>query len=137
MHQDPEHEDYDDDDYNYYPEYNDYGYPSSYSKKFNIDWAAWDKWLADTIKEIVNEEDNVWLFGNYKNKSKKHNINSKKLSDKYFMYLGNNQYDETIWKTKYFISDKIDTQYKNHISSRPGYFLKQPYYYKGMFDNLN
>ena len=136
MHQDPEHEDYDDDEYNYYPEYNDYGYPS-YSKKFNIDWSAWEKWLADAIKEIVNEEDNVWLFGNYKNPSKKNNTNNKKLSDKYFMYLGSNHYDEAIWKTKYFISDKINSQYKNHLSSHAGYFLKQPHYYKGMFDNLN
>lgn len=133
MHQDPEHEDYDDDEYNYYPEYSDYGY----SKQFKFDWSAWEKWLSDSIKEIVKEDDNMWIFGNYQTPSNKSNSNTKKLSDKYFMYLGNNQYDESIWKAKYFISDKINRQYQNHISSRPGYFLKQPYYYKGMFDNLN
>ena len=113
MHQDPEHEDYDDDDYNYYPEYNDFGYPYS-AKNFKFDWTAWEQWLAGTIKEIVNEDDNVWLFGDYKSPYKKSNTGSNKLSDKYFMYLGNNHHDETIWKIKYFISDKINTQYKNH-----------------------
>lgn len=136
MHQDPEHNDYDDDDYNYYPQYNDYGYPS-YSKNFKFDWAAWEKWLADAIKEIVNEDDNVWLFGNYQAPPKKNKANINKLSDKYFMYLGNNQYDESVWKAKYFISDQLDTQYKNHIASNAAHFLQQPDYYKGMFENLN
>ncbi|NDB56168.1 hypothetical protein EB169_10110 [archaeon] len=136
MHQDPEHNDYDDDDYNYYPQYNDYGYPS-YSKNFKFDWTAWEKWLADAIKEIVNENDNVWLFGNYKAPPKKNKANIKKLSDKYFMYLGKNQYDESVWKAKYFISDQLDTQYKNHIASNAAHFLQQPDYYKGMFENLN
>jgi len=135
MHQDPEHSDYDDDDYNYYPEYNDYGYP--YSKKFDLNWAAWEEWLSDAIKEIANEKDNVWLFGGYKPLSKKGNSTSKKLDDKYFMYLGNNQYDEAIWKTKYFNINKLELQYKNQLASYPGYFLSQPQYYKGLFENLN
>ena len=135
MHQDPEHSDYDDDDYNYYPEYNNYGYP--YSKKFDLNWAAWEEWLSDAIKEIANEKDNVWLFGGYKPLSKKGNPTSKKLDDKYFMYLGNNQYDEAVWKTKYFDINKLELQYKNHLASNASYFLKQPMYYRGMFDNLN
>ena len=53
MHQDPEHSDYDDDEYNYYPQYNDYGYP----KEFAINWAAWEEWLSDAIKDIVNEKE--------------------------------------------------------------------------------
>lgn len=133
MYEDPEHEDYDDDEYNYYPEYNNYGYPS-YSKNFNIDWAAWEKWLADTIKEIVNEDDNVWLLGNYKSPNKNTN---KKLNDKYFMYLGSNANDEAVWKSKYFINKTIDRKYKNHISQHAVYFLNQPSYYKGLFDILN
>ena len=136
MHQDPEHEDYDDDEYNYYPEYNEYGYPIN-SKKFNVDWAAWEKWLSDALEEIVQENPNIWSFGYSKKFSASDSLSKGALSDKYFMYLGNNQHDETIWKIKYFISDKINTQYKNHISSHAGYFLQQPYYYKGMFDNLN
>ena len=57
--------------------------------------------------------------------------------DKYFMYLGSNHFQEPIWKARYFINNKLDTAYKNHIVSHAAYFLKQPLYYKGMFDNLN
>lgn len=127
MHQDPEHNDYDDDDYNYYPEYNEYGFP--YSKKFQVDWAAWEAWLSETIKEIVNEEDNVWVFGNQKN--------NKKLNDKHFMYLGVNQYDETLWKTKYFINNKLNQQYKSHLAFNAAHVVRQPNHYRSLFDILN
>ena len=53
------------------------------------------------------------------------------------LYVGNNQYQEPIWKTKYFIEDKIDTSYRNHIKNNPVHFIQQPNYYKGMFDILN
>ena len=138
MHQDPEHEDYDDDEYNYYPEYNEYGYPDS--KKFDIDFAAWEKWLAKAIKDIVEEDENVWVFGHKLSDNKKSNgdkIKGKKLDDKYFMYLGSNYYDESVWKTKYFICNKLEIGYKNHLSSYAAHFLRQPSYYRGMFDNLN
>ena len=141
MHQDPEHEDYDDDEYNYYPQYNEYGYPDQ-SKKFNIDWAAWEQWLSKAIQEIVEEENNVWVFGGGKNKSIKKfpvsdALSNGALSDKYFMYLGSNHYDEAVWKTKYFINDRIDQKYKNHIAHNAVHFIKQPNYYRGMFDILN
>ena len=138
MNQDPEHEDYDDDEYNYYPEYNEYGYPIN-SKKFNVDWAAWEQWLSKAIKEIVEEDKNVWVFGHklfddIKKTKKSHN---QKLNDKYFMYLGSNHYDEAVWKSKYFINNHLDLMYKNHISTYPAHFLRQPSYYRGMFENLN
>lgn len=136
MHQDPEHEDYDDDEYNYYPEYNEYGYPNS--KKFDIDFAAWEKWLAKAIKEIVEEDENVWVFGpGLDNSSKKDSLDTNQSKDKYFMYLGSNNYDESVWKTKYFVSDSLEQEYKRHIVSHAAYFLKQPFYYKGLFENLN
>lgn len=134
MHQDPEHEDYDDDEYNYYPEYNEYGYPNG--KKFDIDFAAWEKWLSKAIKDIVEEDENVWLFGHKLSDNKKSD-KDKKLDDKYFIYLGSNYYDESIWKTKYFISNSLEIAYKNHLSCHPAHFLRQPTYYRGMFDNLN
>lgn len=138
MNQDPEHEDYDDDEYNYYPQYNEYGYPE-YSKKFNIDWAAWEKWLSKTIKEIVEEDENIWVFSSpYKKEKPSYDQEkSKKIDDKYFIYLGNNHYNEPIWKAKYFVLDKIAVQYKKHISYRPKYLLIQPNYYKSMFEILN
>ena len=133
MNQDPEHEDYDDDEYNYYPEYGEYGC-TDYSKKFNIDWAAWEKWLEKAIKEIVEEDNNVWVFGH---KLLENTKDTKKLDDKYFMYLGSNHYDEAVWKSKYFIINQLEQDYKNHISARPTYFLNQPSYYKGLFEILN
>ena len=134
MYDDPEYDEYDDDEYHQYP-YNEYGYP----KEFNIDWAAWEKWLSQAIQDIVEENDNVWIFGNYKPSKKKSSDDTtkKSLGDKYFAYLGNNKYDEPLWKTKYFINDKLDQDYKNHIASHAAYFLQQPSYYRGMFDNLN
>lgn len=139
MHQDPEHEDYDDDEYNYYPEYNEYGYPNS--KKFDVDWAAWEQWLSKAIKDIVKEDDNIWVIGsNSTNNSKKSNdeYSIQNLSkNKYFMYLGKNNYEETIWKKKYFVKKQIEIFYKKHISSHSVHFLKQPHYYKSMFDILN
>lgn len=139
MHQDPEHEDYDDDEYNHYPQYNEYGYPYS-SKKFDVDWAAWEQWLSKAIQEIVEEDKNVWVFGhkvNPENKKPLDTLDKKTLSDKYFMYLGSNTHNEAIWKSKYFIVSYMDKEYTNHISSHAKHFVSQPHYYKSMFDILN
>lgn len=139
MHQDPEHENYDDDEYKYYPQYNDYGYPMN-SKKFDIDWAAWELWLSDALKEIVQENPSTWSFGYKSNASKKINCNNTKkdsLGDKHFIYLGSNGHDEAIWKKKFFVLNKLEQDYKNHISSNAAHFLRQPNYYKSMFDILN
>ena len=139
MHQDPEHENYDDDEYKYYPQpYNDYGYP----KEFSIDWAAWEQWLSQALKDIVEENPHTWSFGYAKNnKSEKFPVSDGlpkgTLSDKYFVYLGSNHYDEAIWKAKYFVINELDIEYKNHIRSNAAHFLKEPSYYKGLFENLN
>lgn len=136
MHQDPEHEDYDDDDYNYYPKNTPY---SKYDFKF--DYLAWEKWLADAIKQIVEEDNNTWSFkintvpGFPTKKLPSTTTNASK--NKYFMYLGNNQHDEAVWKKKYFVCDPIQLAWANHLESNAVHFLKQPNYYKGLFDILN
>ena len=125
MHQDPEHEDYDDDEYKYYPDaYSKYDYSSN---KFNIDWAAWEKWLSDALKDIVEEKENVWIITNKQEKSK----------EKYFVYLGSNKYDEAIWKAKYFACNQIDAIYRKHIESHAVHFVQQPQYYKDLHTILN
>lgn len=132
---DPEYNEYDDDEHNYYPEYNDYGYPEN-SKKYNIDWSAWEKWLKKAIEEIVQEDENTWLV----NPSKKFPVSdaSKGASkEQFFMHLGSNHYDEAIWKKKHFVVDKLNLEYTNHIQSHAAYFLQMPSYYKGLFDILN
>ena len=141
MNQDPEHEDYDDDEYNYYSQYNQYGYPSEYSKKSNIDWAAWEQWILKTIKEMSKEDANLFVLGNELNydsqMKKQQTIKENTLSDKFFMYLGSNYYDEAIWKTKYFLRNEINQSYKNHLTNHASHFVRQPHYYKSMFDILN
>lgn len=128
---DPEQEDYDDDEYKNYPQdYNEYGYP----KNFKFDWASWEEWLKDAIEDIIQEDDNSWII---KPLSNKENSLNSKWKSQYFMFLGNNQYDEAVWKKKYFISDEIDREWKNHISSNAAHFLKQPVYYRGLQDILN
>jgi hypothetical protein len=53
------------------------------------------------------------------------------------LYVGNNQYQEQVWKSKYFVEDRIDIEYKNHIKNHAVHFIQQPLYYKGMFEILN
>ena len=133
---DPEHDDYDDDDYRNYPqEYNEYGYP----KSFKFDWSSWELWLKQALEDIV-EENNTWTVGGNKDEPKfpvSGALPKSTFNDKYFMYLGSNHYDEAIWKTKYFVVDDINKTYKGHILQHAVHFLKQPAYYKGMFDILN
>lgn len=145
MYEDPEHQDYDDDEYKYFPdggqfnEYNEHGFP----KEFQINWEAWEKWLSEAIKEITKENDNQWIVTQYGSNEPKEEfpVSGKlpkgTLSEEHFAYLGNNHYDEAIWKVKYFINNHLDISYKNHLSSHAAYFLKQPKYYRGLFDNLN
>lgn len=54
-----------------------------------------------------------------------------------YQYLGSNYHGTPIWKTKYFIKDALNTEYKNHIKHNAVHFISQPVYYKGMFDILN
>ena len=135
---DPEYDDYDDDEYQQYP-YNEYGYP----QQFKFDWSAWELWLKQALDDIA-EEGNTWTVGGFDNSKKEEEkfpvsgaLPKGALKDKYFMYLGSNHYDEAVWKAKYFIVDDINQEYKKHIVQHAQHFLKQPSYYRGMFDILN
>lgn len=133
---DPEHEDYDDDDYQYYPEeWDQLGKANS----FNINWEAWQKWLSDAIEDIVQEKgstDSVWI---YSMDSKFPVVGSSQdaAKDQYFMYLGSNQYSEGVWKNKDFISDELLQVYKNHLQTHAAHVLKNPNYYRGLHDIVN
>ena len=115
---------------------------SQYKKYFKFDpdaWDAWGKMLYDTLNEIVEHPSNVWYIGPvFKEKSV--SVNSYFSStgkDNTFQYLGNNYQGSPIWKKKYFVHNKLQTEYINHINKYAIYFLVQPHYYKGMFDILN
>lgn len=128
---DPEQQDWDDDEYNYYPQYN------FDPHEFKFDWNSWEKWLKDALNDIV-EQDGSWIVNG---KNKKFPVSDSFSKDtaksQYFLYLGNNHFKEGIWKTSYFINDPINIMWKNHIASHAAHFLKQPAHYKGLFDILN
>lgn len=137
--EDPEQNEYDDDQYKYYPdggqfsEYNEYGYP----KQFKFDWASWQLWLEQAIQDIVQENENTWNTGS----KKKFPVNGSTSKDvgnnSLFAFLGSNCYNEQVWKAKYFVKDELNQEYVKHLQSHAAHFLKQPLYYKGLFDNLN
>jgi len=113
-----------------------------YKHYFKFDpaaWDAWGKWLYEAMNDIVASNTNVWYIGPGFDK-KPFPVNSYFSStgkDKTFQYLGNNYDGVKVWKTKYFVSDKTQHEYINHIVANSVYFLQQPHYYKGLFDILN
>ena len=133
---DPEYDEYDDDDYNYYPEYDAYGYPAN-PKKFDVDWSAGEKWLKKAMEEIIQEDINTWLVKPSKKFPVSDGLPKGAWGDKYFAYLGSNHYEEAVWKRKYFVIDEIDQQWKKHIQEHAVHFVKNPSYYKGLHDILN
>jgi len=62
---------------------------------------------------------------------------SNTAGDKTSLYLGNNQYNEGIWKMKYFVYNKLHKDYELHLQSHAGHIIRQPRYYKGLFEILN
>jgi len=134
------HEDYEDD--NYDDNDSQDNLESQYKKYFKFDpnaWDAWGKMLYDALNDIVEYPSNVWYIGPSFPKSSLpvNGYFSKSGSFKNSLYLGNNHYKEPIYKTQYFVHDKIHSEYKNHLRSNAVHFLQQPNYYKGMFDILN
>ena len=128
---DPEHEDYDDDEYKYYP---DGGEFKKYEFKF--DWTVWEKWLKDALDDIVQEGDNQWIVDG-KKFPVSDSASQDTSKDQYFMYLGSNQYSEGVWKYRDFLDEKLFQEYKNHLQSNAAHVLKNPNYYRGLHDIIN
>ena len=129
------HEEYDDDH-----DYDDNIDKYKHYFKFDQDaWDAWGKMLYDALDGLVDKSNNVWYV--YGWDPKKFPVNSYLPSagqnKNSFQYLGNNYDGKAIWKLKYFVSDPIQTMYIDHLSDHANYFIKQPHYYKGLFDILN
>ena len=115
---------------------------SQYKHYFKFDADAWDAWgkiLYETLNDIVEYPSNVWYIGSGfpKGSLPVNDYFSKSGNFKNSLYLGNNHYKEPIYKNKYFVHDKLHSDYKNHLRSNATHFLRQPNYYKGMFDILN
>lgn len=138
------HEDYEDDDYDDYENYDNSqdNLESQYKKfYFKFDptaWDSWGKWIQDAIDDIIESSPNVWYVPGFPFKSIPVNdYFSGTGKDKTLQYLGNNHYKEPIYKTKYFIHNKLDTDYRKHLIANAVHFLQQPNYYDGMFEILN
>jgi hypothetical protein len=129
------------DDENYYDDEDSLDYSQDpYKHLFKFDEAAWESWgkfLYDALEDISQYSNQWYVYGW---DPKKFPVNSyipstgKKNN---FQYLGTNYDGVKIWKKQYFIIDSIQSMYINHIQTHAIHFLKQPHYYKGLFDILN
>jgi hypothetical protein len=57
--------------------------------------------------------------------------------DKTSLYLGNNYWNEGIWKKKHFIHNKLQSEYVLHLQSHVRHVVSQPKYYNGLYEILN
>jgi hypothetical protein len=132
MHEDYEDEGYDDDEY-------DYDHPSLSPYYFKFDVSAdspLSKWLTDMFIDWTPSIPlNISGFPVFSVPVNSWNPNAGK--GKTFQYLGSNYSGEPIWKSKYFIHDKLQSEYIHHLSSHAIYFIKQPSYYKSLYEILN
>jgi len=62
---------------------------------------------------------------------------SNTAENSFSLYLGNNYWNEGVWKKKHFIHNKLQNEYIKHLQSHSSYFLQQPKYYKGLYEILN
>jgi hypothetical protein len=140
------HDPYDNEDDEYDDQY-DYDDVTKWYFKFDISQnPAFSKWINDIVNNIINPLDNsimdqtdkAWGLDNknafvFPVNSWNPSTSGKNLPQ----YLGSNYYKEPIWKSKYWISNPINQEYKKHLQSHAAYFIKQPKYYNGLFDILN
>ena len=131
------HEDYEDDDF----EDSQDNLENKYKHYFKFDPAAWDiwgKWLQDALDDLEGYSFKMSIIPGFPFKSIPVNdYFSNAGKGKSFQYLGINHHKEPVYKTKYFVHNKLDSVYKNHIRANAVHFLNQPNYYDGMFDILN
>ncbi len=57
--------------------------------------------------------------------------------DKNSLYLGNNYWNEGIWKKKHFIHNQLQNEYVLHLQSHARHVVSQPRYYNGLHEILN
>ena len=124
------HEPYDDDDIPDDP----------YKFFFQID----TEWIAKYIDQIVQKLSESGFNYEIKNIEgfpyKSLPVNSwlsNTVADSSSLYLGNNYWNEGVWKKKHFIHNKLQSEYIKHLQSNASYFLSEPKYYKGLYEILN
>jgi|APCry1669189000_1035189.scaffolds.fasta_scaffold05808_4 hypothetical protein len=127
------HEPYDDYYEDNYDDSHDYDQGKSNLDKFYFKFYVHSNplsdWLKNTIDDLINKTPVSLPMTGF--------VPSYTGASNTPLYVGNNQYQETIWKNKYFIEAKIDIEYKNHLKNNAVHFVQQPLYYRSMFDILN
>jgi hypothetical protein len=138
------HEPYDQDD-EYDDDHYDYDHPMFNQNKWYFKFdvgpdTPLSKWINDIVNNFMGTSEDFKMMNIPGFPPKVFPVNSWNPNTgkgKTFQYLGSNYAGEPIWKKKYFVHNKLDSQYKLHLQSHAGYFIKQPNYYKGLFDILN
>ena len=132
---DPEYNEYDDDDYNFYPE-------KKPQQPFKFDWTVWEQWLEDALNDIIQEQNpNTWQTTWHSTPPPvplENPVNDSPSDiELELLYFWENQYNEGIWKTKYLNNNYFDQFYKNHFVAHAAHIVRQPHYYRGLFDMQN
>lgn len=91
---------------------------------------GFSEWIKDVISQIDNLPVSVSFPVNDLIPNTAGGLNSP-------LYLGNNHFNEGVWKMKYFVYNPIQIQYVRHLESNAVYFISQPNYYRGLYDILN
>lgn len=145
MHEDfDDEDDNEDDDYNYdHPSLSPYQWYYKFDVGPNTPISNWlndivDQWISpDSFKGLPID----WKFFSIPGfPSKKFPVNSwhpDAGKNNSFQYLGANYDGCQIWKKKYFVSNPLNNEYVKHLNANAVHFLRQPDYYKGLFDIMN
>lgn len=126
------------------PEYND----DPYKFYFQIDTEWLKKYMDNLFKGVnFNKLDGIENLFNYNPSVLPEGFKPISLPvsswlssiavDNSSLYLGNNYWNEGVWKKKHFIQNKLASEYVNHLQSHARHFLQQPNYYKGLHEILN
>ena len=112
--------------------------PYKFYFQFDTEWIA--KYIDEIVKKLSESgfEYKITNIEGFPYKSLPVNSYfSNTAEDSSSLYLGNNYWNEGVWKKKHFIQSKLQSEYVNHLQSNAGYFLRQPQYYKGLYEILN
>lgn len=135
------HEPYDDDYYeDNYDDSHDYDQNQSDWNKFYFKFDVTNSPLSDWVKKTIDN-----LFGDkfdlpevpFVSFPVNDWLSNTVSGGNSLLYLGNNHYNEPIYKAKHFIENKLLNTYTNHLQQHASHFVKQPTYYKGLYDILN
>jgi hypothetical protein len=112
--------------------------PYKFYFQFDTEWIT--KYIDEIVKKLSESgfEYKITNIEGFPYKSLPVNSYfSNTAEDSSSLYLGNNYWNEGVWKKKHFIQNKLQNEYVNHLQSNAGYFLRQPQYYKGLYEILN